>query len=129
MEEGKKYLVTPEGYYMKLAEIGGVHFVMHVTEHTTPEGHTDYKCFGYARLNGVNIADWTYWAIEAEEAEAKQTRDYLLRELIPLVQNWVKDSQNLVNIWSNSGQILVNIWSNSGLTSGSSSSDPRLTLT
>jgi hypothetical protein len=109
----KKYLVTEEGYFMKLAEIGGIHFVMKVTEHKTPKG-TDYKCFGYARLNGVNIADWTYWAIEAEEAEAKQTREYLLRELIPLSQNWVNLSYNLVKNWSNSSQNLVKIWSNSG---------------
>ena len=102
--------------FIRLAEIEGVYFVMKITEHTSPEGFTDYKCFGYARLNSQNIADWTYWAIDAEEAEAEQTKDYLLRELIRSVQTWFQDSQNSVKFWSNSGHNLVKIWSNSGQT-------------
>ena len=100
--------------YVKLAQIEGVYFVMKITEHITPEGFTDYKCWGYARLNGQNIADWTYWALDAEEAEADQTKDYLLRELIPLARTWFQLSQNSVKFWSNTGLDLVKIWSYSG---------------
>lgn len=100
--------------FIRLAEIEGVYFVMKVTKHTSPEGHTDYKCFGYARLNSQNIADWTYWALDVEEAEADQTKEYLLRELIPLARTWFQASENSVKFWSNSGLDLVKIRSNSG---------------
>jgi hypothetical protein len=102
------------GYYFKLGELDGLIFAMKVTEHQTPEGHTEYKCLGYARLNGVNIAEWTYWAIDYEEVISNMTRDYLIRELMPLARTWSKFALDSVRIWSNSGKDLVRIPLDSG---------------
>jgi hypothetical protein len=126
LHNNRKYRVEgQDGYFMKLADtVAGVHFVMKVTEHVTPEGHTEYKCFGYARLGGVNIAEWTYWALDAEEAEAEQTKEYLLRELKPLVQIWCYLAENSVKFWLNSGSNSVEI----RLNSGSNSVQPGLAL-
>ena len=113
MQDNRQYRVKgQDGYFVKLAQAGGVYFVMKVTEHVTQEGLTDYKCLGYARLFGANIAEWTYWAIDPEEAQAEATKEYLLRELIPLTKYWLEASQNSVKFWLNSGdKDLVEFWS------------------
>jgi hypothetical protein len=72
--------------YEKLAYENGVFYVMEVTQ--VPNGqHTDYKCRGYARCNGIDLAEWVYWALDEEEAYQEMTRDYLLRELRPMARH------------------------------------------
>jgi len=73
-------LVDTSAYHkIKLGE-RGVNYAMRVVQ--TEWG---YRCEGYALCNGIKIAEWNYEAVDFAEAVSEQTKDYLYREMRPMV--------------------------------------------
>lgn len=71
--------------YLTVERIGhesGVNFTMEVYK-TADEL---YRCYAYAMVNGVKVTDWQYYALDIEEAYSEQTKDYLIREIRPILR-------------------------------------------
>ena len=75
----------------------GVYYVLQVTPVYNEKHQThDYKCRGYARGQQVDLAEWVYWALDEAEAYSPETKDYLLRELRPMVRAKLKHLAHLI---------------------------------
>jgi hypothetical protein len=87
--------------YLTVERIGhesGVNFTMEV--YKTEDGF--YRCYAYAMVNGCKVTDWQYYALDQEEAYSEQTKDYLIREIRPMLR------QALININRIANQYLAN---------------------
>jgi putative NIF3 family GTP cyclohydrolase 1 type 2 len=73
----KEYLTVE-----RIAQENGVNFTMEV--YKTEDGY--YRSYGYAMVNGVKVADWQHYETEKTEAYSQETKDYLIRELRPMVR-------------------------------------------
>ncbi len=73
-------LVDVSAYHKIRMNERGVNYAMRVV--ATDYG---YRCEGYALCNGIKIAEWNYEATEYSEAVSQQTKDYLYREMFPMV--------------------------------------------
>jgi hypothetical protein len=72
--------------YLTVEKIGyedGVYFTLEV--YKTEDDF--YRCYAYAMASGCKITDWQYYALDIEEAYSEQTKEYLIRELKPIVKS------------------------------------------
>lgn len=74
-------LVDVSAYHKISLGDNGVNYAMKVIR----EEDGVYKCEGYALAHGVQVAEWVYWANSLEEATSQHTKDYLYREMKPMV--------------------------------------------
>jgi hypothetical protein len=84
--------------YETVEQIGyenGVFFTMEVYE--LPNGF--YLCKGYAMASSTKITEWHYTAIDQQDAYSYETREYLLRELRPLVKVVLEHLHRTAKIW------------------------------
>lgn len=78
--------------YLTVEKIGyqdSVYFTMEVYKENRDPFFV-WRCHGYAMASGCKIADWDYYAISEDEAYSQETKDYLIRELKPLVAMQLK---------------------------------------
>ena len=73
----------------------GVYFTMEVYE--LPDGF--YRCLGYAMASSTKITEWQYTAIDQEDAYRHETKEYLMRELRPLVRVVLEHLHRTAKIW------------------------------
>jgi hypothetical protein len=84
--------------YQQMAYDNGIYYVLQVTPIYNKRAKAyDYKCLGYARGAQIDLAEWVYWAIDETEAYEQKTKDYLIRELKPLVKAQLKHLEFLIN--------------------------------
>jgi hypothetical protein len=84
--------------YETVEKIGyedGVFFTMEVYE--LPDGF--YKCRGYAMASSIKIAEWHYTATDQQDAYSYETREYLLRELRPMVRTILEHLHRTAKAW------------------------------